>query len=379
MSIEKCRSEIDRIDGEILELFHQRMNVVTEIARLKKETSTAVLNRKREREILHRVFNNSQDNLGKYSVNLFSTLMELSRAYQREQNAPDRGMRDELDAIRAKTPGKFPSSAVVACMGMEGTYGQIACDKLFKVADIMYFKNFSGVCKAVADGLCEYGMLPVDNTTSGTVDGVYELMQSGNFNIVRSIDLQISSVLLAPKGVKLSDVKEIYSHAQPFKQCSEFLKELKDVKFTVVGSTAEAAALVADSGRRDVAAIASRNCSDLCDLEIISSNIQNSDYNYTRFICISKEPQIFPGANKISLIAVLSHQPGALNSVLSKFSALGLNLTKLESRPIPGRKFEYMFYFDFDASVADAGIAELLGELRNETEKFVFLGNYTEL
>ena len=379
MSIEKCRGEIDRIDNEILELFHQRMGVVTEIARLKKETSTSVLNRKREREILHRVFNNSQDNLGKYSVNLFTTLMELSRAYQREQNAPDRGMRDELDAIRARTPDKFPSSAVVACMGMEGTYGQIACDKLFKVADIMYFKNFSGVCKAVADGLCQYGVLPVDNTTSGTVDGVYELMQGGNFNIVRSIDLQISSVLLAPRGVKLSDIKEIYSHVQSFKQCSEFLKTLKDVKLTVVDSTAEAAALVADSGRRDVAAIASRSCCELCDLEIITSNIQNSDYNYTRFICISKEPQIYPGANKISLIAVLAHQPGALNSVLSKFSALGLNLTKLESRPIPGRKFEYMFYFDFDASVADAGIAELLGELRNETEKFVFLGNYAEL
>ena len=379
MSIENCRNMIDDIDSKILELFHQRMDVVTEIARLKRESHTSVLNRKREREILHRVFNDSQNGLGKYSVNLFTTLMELSRAYQREQNSPDRGMRDELDAVRANTPEKFPESAVVACMGMEGTYGQIACDKLFKVADIMYFKNFAGVCRAVADGLCEYGVLPVDNTTSGTVDGVYELMRGGNFNIVRSINLQISSVLLAKPGTKLENIKEIYSHAQPFKQCSEFLKSLPDVKLNIVESTAAAAALVAGSDRTDVAAIASRNCRDLCDLEIISSDIQNSDYNYTRFVCISKKPQIFPGANKISMIAVLSHQPGALNSVLSKFSALGLNLTKLESRPIAGRKFEYMFYFDFDASVADPGIAELLGELKNECEKFVFLGNYTEL
>lgn len=379
MSIENCRDIIDNIDSKILELFHQRMDVVTEIARLKRESNTSVLNRKREREILHRVFNESQNGLGKYSVNLFTTLMELSRAYQREQNSPDRGMRDELDAVRANTPEKFPESAVVACMGMEGTYGQIACDKLFKVADIMYFKNFAGVCRAVDDGLCEYGVLPVDNTTSGTVDGVYELMQSGHFNIVRSINLQIASVLLAKPGTKLKDIKEIYSHVQPFKQCSEFLKSLPDVKLNIVESTAAAAALVAGSDRTDVAAIASRNCRDLCDLEIISSDIQNSDYNYTRFVCISKKPQIFPGANKISMIAVLSHQPGALNSVLSKFSALGLNLTKLESRPIAGRKFEYMFYFDFDASVADPGIAELLGELKNECEKFIFLGNYTEL
>ena len=193
MSIEKCRDEIDRIDSEILELFHQRMGVVSEIAKLKKASHASVLNRAREREILHRVFNNSENKLGKYSVNLFTTLMELSRAYQREQNSPDRGMRDELDIIRANTPAQFPESAVVACMGMEGTYGQIACDRLFKVANIIYFKNFAGVCKAVADGLCEYGVLPVDNTTSGTVDGVYELMQQGNFHIVRSIDQQVSS------------------------------------------------------------------------------------------------------------------------------------------------------------------------------------------
>ena len=379
MSIEKCRGEIDRIDSEILELFHQRMGVVSEIAKLKKASHASVLNRTREREILHRVFNNSENKLGKYSVNLFTTLMELSRAYQREQNSPDRGMRDELDIIRANTPAQFPESAVVACMGMEGTYGQIACDKLFKVANIIYFKNFAGVCKAVADGLCEYGVLPVDNTTSGTVDGVYELMQQGNFHIVRSIDQQVSSVLLAPRGVKLKDVKEIYSHPQPFKQCSEFLKTLDGVKLTVADSTATAAAMAADSGRNDVAAIASRNCRDLCNLEIISDNIQNSDYNYTRFVCISRVSQIFPGANKISLIAVLSHRPGALHSVLSKFSALGLNLTKLESRPIPGRKFEYMFYFDFEATVSDPDVRALLTALSLENEEFVFLGNYREI
>ena len=373
MDIKECRAEIDRIDSELLDLFHQRMDVVAEVAKLKKLNRTAVLDRSREREVLHNIYTSTRNNLGKYSINLFSGLMELSRAYQRELNMDKNAMRQELEEVIRETPEKFPETAIVACMGMEGAYGQIACDKLFKVARIMYFRNFAGVCRAVQDGLCEYGVLPIDNTTSGTVDAVYDLLQNGGLHIVRSLNLQISSVLLAPRGVKMEDIKEIFSHEQPFRQCS-----IKDVKLTVCDSTATAAAQVAASDRRDCAAIASRSCRDLCNLEILSSDIQNTDYNYTRFVCVSKKPQIFPGANKISLVTVLTHQPGALNSLLAKFAALGINMTKLESRPIPGRKFEYMFYFDFDASVYEPGIAELLEELRAETEKFVFLGNYAE-
>lgn len=381
MSIEECRSRIDKLDDEILELFQQRMTVAAEIAGLKKASHGAVLDRKREREILLKVFRSSSDNLGKYSVKLFSNLMELSRAYQRELNREAGSMGEELAKIIADTPEKFPESAIVACMGREGAYGQIAADKLFDVANIMYFHNFAGVCKAVKDGLCEYGLLPIDNTTSGTINAVYDLLNDGDLHIVRSINLQISSVLLAPKGTELSEVTEIFSHEQPFLQCSEFLKPFKErnVKFTVCSSTAAAAEYAVTCGRKNVAAIASRSCAELCNMEILENNIQNSDYNYTRFVCISRTPQIFSGANKISLIAVLNHQPGALNTVLAKFAALGLNLTKLESRPIPGRKFEYMFYFDFEASVTAPGIAELLDELRTDTEKFVFLGNYSEL
>ena len=379
MSIEDYRNQIDKLDAELLELFQKRMAAAAEIGKLKKANNTQVLDRKREREILLNVFRKSQDNLGKYSVNLFSCLMELSRAYQREINRCDGGFHAEISDIIKNTPAEFPKSALVACMGREGTYAQIATDKLFNVANIVYFKNFAGVCQAVSDGLCEYGMLPIDNTTSGTVDAVYELLKHGNLHIVRSINLQVASVLLAPAGVKLEDVREIFSHEQPFRQCSEFLKTLKNVKLTVSESTANAAAHVASCGRKDVAAIASRNCRDLCHLEILSSEIQNSDYNYTRFVCISRTPQIFRNPNKISLMAVLNHQPGALNMVLAKFAALGLNLTKLESRPIAGRKFEYMFYFDFEASVFDPGIPELLDELKAETEKFIFLGNYQEI
>ena len=162
-------------------------------------------------------------------------------------------------------------------------------------------------------------------------------------------------------------------------QCSNFLKDLKNVKKTVCENTAVAARYVADSGRKDVAAISSKQCARLYDLAILSEDIQNSDHNFTRFICISKNLRIYPGANRISLIVSVPHRPGALYRMIAKFSALGLNLVKLESRPIPGKNFEFMFYFDLEASVYSPEVLQLLDDLSNEPETFVLLGCYTEI
>ena len=203
-------------------------------------------------------------------------------------------------------------------------------------------------------------------------------MKKFDFQIVRSLRQQISHVLLVPDGVKFEDIKEIYSHEQAFKQCGKFLKSLKDVQLTVSDSTATGAQIVAQSGRRDVAAIGARECASLYGLTALPNDIQDSDYNYTRFICISRKPEIYPGANKISLFVVLPNKPGSLYNVISKFAALDLNLTKLESRPTPGREFEYSFYLDFDAQVIAPGIPQLFDELESEAEEIVFLGNYSE-
>ena len=377
--INQCRRELDRIDHELLNIFIERMKIVDEVTKCKQQTGKPVLDVSREREILKQAVQNSPKELAMPAVTLFKTLMELSRARQREIMSGTGKIQQLISSALADTPAEFPATASVACMGSEGANGQIACDKLFKVANIMYFRNFSGVCKAVAQGICEYGILPIDNTTTGTVDAVYDLMREAGFYIVRSLRLQISHVLLANPGTQFAQIKEIFSHEQALKQCSDFLSGLSGVRITVCDSTADAARQVALSGRNDVAAICARECRQLYQLEVINDAIQNSDFNYTRFICISKTPQIFPGANKISLLAVLPHRPGALYSILAKFSVLGLNLTKLESRPTPGREFEYTFYFDFEASVRTPGIPALLDELAQNTEKLLFLGNYQEL
>ena len=249
---------------------------------------------------------------------------------------------------------------------------------MFKYPEIMYVNSFDSVFEAVGRGLCRYGILPLENSTAGSVTAVYELMQKHKFYIVGSIKLCISHSLLAAPGVRLDGVKEIFSHEQAINQCSKFLSELKDVKITVCANTAEAAKSVADFGRTDCAAICSGDCAELYGLSEIASGISNTENNYTRFICISKELEIYPGANCTSLMVRLPHKPGSLYSVISRFAALGVNLTKLESRPVPGSDFEFMFYFDVDASVYSPELAELITQLENELPGLVYLGSYNE-
>jgi chorismate mutase/prephenate dehydratase len=245
--------------------------------------------------------------------------------------------------------------------------------------DIIYFRSFENVFQAVEQGLCDFGLLPIENSSYGSVNSVYDLMRHHNFHIVRSIRLHIDHNLLAKPGTALEDIREIISHEQAIGQCSVFLGNHPEIKVTVCENTASAAKLVAESERRDIAAISSRNCAQLYGLDILSDKLQNSENNYTRFICIAKDLAIYPGADRISLMFSVPHNPGALYRMIAQFAALGLNLTKLESRPIAGRDFEFLFYFDMEASVWSEDVLRLLGECSAAEELFVFLGSYSEM
>ncbi len=378
-NINDLRNSIDSIDNELVELFKKRMEASLKVAEYKKENDLAVLNVSREREILARVTEESGEELAMYTKILYSVLFDISRSYQNLHLARKAELAEKITKALENTPKEFPKKAVVACQGIEGAYSQQACDKLFSLPSIMYFNRFEGVFQAVQSGMCRYGILPIDNSSFGSVNEVYDLMKKYSFYIARSMKLKLNHCLLAKSGVKLADIKEIYSHEQAIGQCGEFLKGLKDVKVNVCENTAVAAKMVLDSDRSDVAAISSLNCAELYGLEVLSNDIQDSDNNYTRFICISKDLQIFPGANKISLMMALPHKPGSLYTTISKFSALGLNLSKLESRPIPGSDFEFMFYFDMDASIYSEDVIKLLSEFENSPEVFVFLGSYYEV
>lgn len=378
MDMEKLRNEIDEIDDSLVKLFEKRMQSTAQLAKYKKEHSVPVSDRTREREIIYRMSGKVTPELAGYTKSLYNTLFDLSKSYQNSLISPESKLASEIKKSLEGSEKLFPERAVVACQGTEGAYSQFACDRMFKYPEIMYVNSFDSVFEAVGRGLCRYGILPLENSTAGSVTAVYELMQKHKFYIVGSIKLCISHSLLAAPGVRLDGVKEIFSHEQALNQCSKFLSELKDVKITVCANTAEAAKSVADFGRTDCAAICSGDCAELYGLSEIASGISNTENNYTRFICISKELEIYPGANCTSLMVRLPHKPGSLYSVISRFAALGVNLTKLESRPVPGSDFEFMFYFDVDASVYSPELAELITQLENELPGLVYLGSYNE-
>ena len=377
MELSDYRNQLDQIDGQLVALFKQRMETVKQVADYKREHNTPVLAAGREREILYRVTGLCGEELQEYTKILYSTLLELSRDYQEDRlSAGESKLCREILAA-AESSGRFPGRAVVACQGMEGAYSQLACDKMFSLPQIMYFGRFDGVFRAVENGMCRYGILPIENSSAGSVTEVYDLMEKYNCKIVRSLKLKIEHCLLAGPGVKLADVKEVVAHEQALNQCSEFLKS-SGVKFTVFSNNAAAAQYVSQSGRTDVAAIASANCADLYNLRVLSDRVSNSDHNYTRFICISRNLEIYEGANKITFVASASHRPGSLYSLIAKFATRGLNICKLESRPIPGKDFEFRFYFDVEASVGSKDTQTVLSQLEKE-EFFTFLGAYQEV
>lgn len=377
MDLQDYRTRLDQIDDQIVSLFTQRMETVRQVADYKKEHNAPVLNAGRERDILYRVTGECGDEFQEYTKILFSTLLELSRDYQENRlNTGESALCREIMAA-AEASGQFPSRAVVACQGAEGAYSQMACTKMFALPQIMYFGRFDGVFRAVENGMCRYGILPIENSSAGSVTEVYDLMEKYNCKIVRSLKLKIEHCLLALPGVKLEDVKEVVAHEQSLNQCGEFLKSA-GVKISVFSNNAAAAKYVAESGRTDLAAIASAGCAELYGLKILSDRVSNTDHNYTRFICISKNLEIYDGANKITFVASASHRPGALYSLIAKFATRGLNICKLESRPIPGKDFEFRFYFDVEASVHNPDTQTVLSQLEKEGF-FTFLGAYSEV
>lgn len=379
MDINEAREKLNQIDDQIVPLFVERMKTVLDIAQYKKDHGLTVLDRSRETDILNRVTAASGEEFAGYTRILFNTLFDLSRSYQSQFMHRDSALQGQVQSALQNTPAQMPAQAVVACQGVEGAYSQAACEKLFGLPSIMYFKTFEAVFNAVDKGMCRYGILPIENSSAGSVNQVYDLMKKFRFSIVRGVKLRINHTLLAKKGVQLEGIKEIYSHEQGLNQCSEFLRANPQIKANVCENTAVAAKLVAQSDRTDIAAISSRECAELYGLQILSDHIQNSDNNYTRFICISRSLEIYPGADKMSLMFSLPHRPGALYSVITKFATLGLNLTKLESRPIPGKDFEFMFYFDASVSAHSEELLKLLAELEGTLEQFSFLGCYAEI
>ena len=379
MDLKDIRQNIDTIDDQLVNLFAERMDCSRQVAETKRQTGKAIRDHAREREIVNRLTKAAGAEYAPYVSALYAHIFDLSRSYQSSVQQRPGPLAERIARAIAETEGRgLPAHALVACQGVEGSYQQQACEKLFRHPDILYFDSFDRVFSAVEKGMCQYGILPIENSTAGSVTQVYDLMEKHHFYICGAQKLRIDHRLMRREGASLTPITEVVSHEQALRQCSRFLESHPEIRVTRMENTAMAAKYVAECGRDDVAAIASKVCASLYGLDIVDDKISNSEYNYTRFICISRRMELYPLANKVSLMLNLAHEPGALNAVVSRLAIAGVNLTKLESRPIPGREFEFQFFFDMAASVRDPDIVRLLGELEAHCDKFVFLGCYEE-
>lgn len=365
------REEINAIDEKLLPLFLARMRCTERVAEIKRKAGIPVLSPQREQEILDRVRKEAGE-YGGSAAALYAAVMSISRARQHQMLQCAGELRElERSASRAmpETLGN------VVCQGVEGAYSHQAARSFFGEASLSFVPEFSQVFEAVKQGKGEFGVLPVENSAAGSVTAVYDLILKYRFFIVGAVGVKVEHCLAASDAS--APVTKVVSHPQALSQCSEYIRE-HGLETEEYSNTAAAAQYVAGERPTGMAAICSREAAEKYSLAILEEEIQNEKNNMTRFVVISKEPILPEHANKISLCFSIPHTTGSLSNVLDRFAMCGLNLTKIESRPIPGRKFEYDFYLDFTGNIHQEETLGLICALHDELPRFSFLGNYSE-
>ncbi|MCI7084530.1 MAG: chorismate mutase [bacterium] len=372
--LNQIRQEIDSIDKQLIELFKQRMDCAKAVGEYKKANSIPVLNQSRENQVLDKVENMGGE-YGTFARLLYSNIMELSRALQHTIMGSGKALREN---ILNASPQMETENIKVAYQGIKGANGHEAVLRLFPKGIPTNYKTFGDVFDAVDKGEVSCGVLPVENSNAGSVATVYDLILKHRFYIVGALDLPIDYCLGGLKQSELSDIERVWSHPQSLSQCSNYIAK-HNFDSTPCSNTAVAARDVAKEKRLNVAAICSYKAAEEYGLKVLDNHLQDSKGNTTRFIVISKKLYIPENADKISLCFGLPHVTGSLYSVLCRFNSLGLNLTKIESRPMLSDGFEYLFYLDFTGNVRSENVLNLLCALSEELPDFSFFGNYTEL
>lgn len=375
MDLLDLRKEIDNIDEQLIPLLLKRMSISEQVARYKVERGIPVLNAEREQQILDNVAEKCGAQ-GDTIKTVFSATMDASRALQHKIIGGGKKLRDTIEG--AKSSGKLTANGEsVACQGVEGAYSGVTANTLFPDSPVRFYKQFEDVFEAVNKGEAKFGVIPVENSTAGSVHESYDLIMKYRFYVVGAYDLKIEHCLCAKADTKYEDITDVFSHPQALSQCNNFLKSF-DFTGVNFSNTAAAAEFVAKSSKNNIAVICSELAAKKYGLKILKRNVQNNNNNRTRFIVISKELVIGEDADKISLIFSAPHTTGSLYRVLGRFSMAGLNLTKLESRPIENADFDYYFYVDVMGSVKDESTLDLICALYDELPEFEFLGNYFE-
>ena len=365
--LDNYRKEIDEIDSQLVRLFERRMDAARRVGEYKREHGLPVLNAEREKQVIKSRTGQVENPAYREAAGeFFEDLMALSRRLQRGI-VPETA---EMAALAIENPR-------LVYPGVPGSYSEEAMRSFFGDAEqVENVTTFPEVIARLQNGEADYGVLPVENTSTGAVDDTLDLLAHSGLYIVGEVVLDINHCLLAVPGAQLSDIKEVYSHQQGLSQSSEFLNALSGVKLVPYYNTAIAAKYVAESGDKTKAAVASLRNAELYGLEILAENINRKHKNNTRFVILSQHRESEEGADKISIAFTLPHRSGTLYRLLSRFSEAELNLLHIESRPLPDKNFEYLFYIDFSGNLGDSKVAEALEKVRQDCTWVRVLGNY---
>ena len=357
-ALEHARAEIDEVDAQLAALFERRMAAVLQVAEYKRAHGLPIFDAAREAAVLEKAAARIHaPALRPYYKDHVQNMMDVAKQYEALILGQNRA----------------------AYQGVEGAFAHIALRALFPHAEAVSCPTWDEVFAAVERGDAAHGVVPFENSHAGDVSAVLDLCYNHpDLWVVDVYDLPISQNLLVLPGTQLAEIRSVYSHQQAIAQSETFLKQFH-LPATAMLNTAMAAKMVAEKGDRHAAAISSHPCAALYGLTCLNDSIQDSDNNYTRFICITKDPVIYAGANRISLIIAFDNRPGALYEILSKLAALDINMTKLESCPVAGSDFEFVFFLELDASVQDPSVLAMLEEMERSCAEFQFLGNYAEV
>ena len=374
--LQSLRRDIDAIDRELVELFRRRMDVTARVGAYKRERGIPVLDQERERQVLQNKGELAGEELRPAAVTLFQTIMALSRRQQRDmmgQGADNPGVRRWRDARdRARRPIPAPR---VAYQGEPGAYSeQAALDFFGADAVTAGLEQFEDCFLALREGRADYAVLPIENSSTGAIRQIYDLLTQYECYMVGETTVKVEHCLMALPGASLESITHVYSHEQGLFQCERYLNAHPAWKQVPQADTAGSAKMVAGSGELTKAAICSARAAELYGLTILARGINHNAQNTTRFVVVSPRLELRPGADKISTLFVLPHQAGSLHEVLTVFAVHGLNMVKLESRPLPGQSWQYMFFLEFAGAPGDPAVDDALHELAQTTGEFRVLG-----
>lgn len=373
--LQELRQEIDDIDRQIVALFEKRMEICQDVARYKIETGKKVFDREREQEKLRAVKALAHDDFNRHGVEeLFNQIMAMSRKLQ-YRLLDDNGVRGRLPFIMTEEIER--EKVRVVYQGVEGAYSQAAMKAYFgDHITSVHVKEWRDAMEAIAEGSADFAVLPIENSTAGSVSDMYDLLVEFENYIVGEQIIPVKHALLGVPGASLEDIKTVYSHPQALAQCREYLEQHREWKQSPLENTAVAAKKVAQEGDKSQAAIASAFAGELFGLSVLADQIYSSETNSTRFIIVTNQRIFQMDAGKISICFELPHSSGTLYNILSHFIYNNLNMTKIESRPISGRNWEYRFFVDFEGNLSDGAVKNALRGIREEAKNMKILGNY---